>query len=108
MLLSIALAPILAPSFWHAHFGKLSTGWAAGLAIPLLIAFGGPALHAVLHTIGGDHLPFMLLLAALYAVSGGIPLRGTLPETPESNVLLLGGVLHRLAEAYELPVMVVP
>jgi Na+/H+ antiporter NhaD/arsenite permease-like protein len=90
MLLSIALAPVLAPRFWHSHFGKLSAGWAAGMAIPLLVAFGGPALHEILHTIGGDFLPFMILLVSLYTVSGGILLRGTLPETPASNLILLG------------------
>jgi Na+/H+ antiporter NhaD/arsenite permease-like protein len=90
MLLSIALTPVLAPRFWHAHFGKLSACWAACMAIPLLIAFGGPALHEILHTIGGDYLPFMILLVALYTVSGGILLRGTLPETPANNVILLG------------------
>ena len=31
MLLSIALFPLIAPNFWHHHFGKISAFWAASL-----------------------------------------------------------------------------
>ena len=79
MLLSIALWPVLAPRFWHNHFGKVSAAWAAALAVPFVAAFGAPALHEILHTIGGDYLPFIILLVALYTVSGGILLAGRLP-----------------------------
>ena len=36
ILLSIAVAPVTAPSFWHQHFGKTSAFWALaflGLAV---------------------------------------------------------------------------
>jgi len=89
ILLSIALGPVLAPRFWRAHFGKLSVGWAACMAIPLIMGFGKPALHEILHTIGADYLPFMILLVALYTVSGGILLQGALRGTPANNVILL-------------------
>jgi hypothetical protein len=32
ILLSIAVMPLLAPIFWHHHFGKVAAGWA--LAVP--------------------------------------------------------------------------
>jgi len=47
MLLSIALFPLLAPHFWHHHFGKISAFWAALLAIPFLIAFKGGAVYEI-------------------------------------------------------------
>ena len=89
MLLSIALFPLVAPEFWHHHFGKVSAFWAALLGIPFLIAFKGAALYEILHIILADYVPFIILLWSLYTVSGGILLRGTLRGTPIVNVMLL-------------------
>jgi len=89
MLLSIALFPLFAPGFWHHHFGKISGMWAASLAVPFLITYGGTALYELLHIILADYVPFIILLWALYTVSGGILLRGSLRGTPAVNVLIL-------------------
>jgi Na+/H+ antiporter NhaD/arsenite permease-like protein len=89
MLLSIALFPLLAPDFWHHHFGKVSAFWAATLSIPFLLAFKGLALYEILHIILVDYIPFIILLWSLYTVSGGILLRGTLRGTPLINVVML-------------------
>lgn len=95
MLLSIALLPLFAPKFWHHNFGKISAFWSATLAIPFLIFFKGDALHEILHIILADYLPFIILLWALYTISGGILLRGTLRGTPMVNtlILLIGTIL---------------
>jgi len=95
MLLSIALFPLLAPEFWHHHFGKVSAFWAATLAVPFLAAFKGLALYEILHIILADYVPFIILLWSLYTVSGGILLRGTLRGTPILNtgILLIGTLL---------------
>ncbi len=95
MLFSIALFPLLAPKFWHHHFGKVSAFWAASLGIPFLIAFKGVAVHEILHIILADYVPFIILLWALYTVSGGILLKGTLRGTPIVNtiMILIGTVL---------------
>ncbi|MFZ1200233.1 MAG: sodium:proton antiporter, partial [Desulfobacterales bacterium] len=89
MLLSIALFPLLAPDFWHHHFGKVSAFWAATLSIPFLLAFRSLALYEILHIIIVDYIPFIILLWSLYTVSGGILLRGSLRGTPLVNVILL-------------------
>ena len=95
MLLSIALFPLLAPEFWHHHFGKVSAFWAATLAIPFLAVFRGLAVYEILHIILADYVPFIILLWSLYTVSGGILLRGTLRGTPMVNtvILLIGTLL---------------
>ncbi|MFO7495143.1 MAG: sodium:proton antiporter [Desulfobacterales bacterium] len=95
MLLSIALFPLLAPEFWHHHFGKVSAFWAATLAVPFLAVFKGLALYEILHIILADYVPFIILLWSLYTVSGGILLRGTLRGTPILNtgILLIGTLL---------------
>ncbi|RZB34308.1 MAG: hypothetical protein SRB1_00076 [Desulfobacteraceae bacterium Eth-SRB1] len=94
MLFSIALFPLLAPKIWHHHFGKISAFWAATLAIPFLIAFKWIAVHEILHIILADYVPFIILLWALFTVSGGIMLKGTLRGTPVVNtVMILIGTL---------------
>ncbi len=95
MLLSIALLPLIAGTFWHHHFGKISAFWAACLAVPFLWVFKGAAVHEILHIILADYVPFIILLWALFTVSGGILLKGTLTGTPLINtgMILLGAVL---------------
>lgn len=89
MLLSIALFPLLAPKFWHHHFGKVSAFWAIVIIIPLLIVYKGAALYEVLHIVLADYIPFIILLGSLYTVSGGILLRGTIKGTPIVNTIML-------------------
>ena len=89
MLLSIALFPLLAPEFWHHHFGKVSAFWAATMAVPFLFAYGGTALYEIIHIVLADYVPFIILLWSLYTVSGGILLKGALRGTPRVNVAIL-------------------
>jgi Na+/H+ antiporter NhaD/arsenite permease-like protein len=89
MLLSIALFPLVAPEFWHHHFGKISGFWAATMAIPFLAVFKGTALYEIIHIILADYVPFIILLWSLYTVSGGILLKGSLRGTPLVNVIIL-------------------
>ncbi len=52
ILLSIALMPLLAPSFWHHHYGKVALGWAAAFVLPYLAMTGAAATaYVVLHTL---------------------------------------------------------
>ena len=89
ILLSIALFPLLAPSFWHHHYPKVSIFWALALALPFLVAYKGAAFHEIAHIYLIDYFPFIILLWGLFTVSGGILLRGTLKGTPAVNTLLL-------------------
>ncbi|MGD9310467.1 MAG: sodium:proton antiporter, partial [Desulfosarcina sp.] len=89
MLLSIALFPLIAPEFWHHHFGKVSAFWAASLAGPFLFVYRGTAMYEIFHIILADYVPFIILLWSLYTVSGGILLKGSLRGTPLINVIIL-------------------
>jgi Na+/H+ antiporter NhaD/arsenite permease-like protein len=89
ILLSIALFPLFAPKFWHHHFGKISIFWALLILVPFIIVYKGQALHEFLHIILADYVPFVILLTALYTVSGNILLRGTLLGTPVVNTCML-------------------
>jgi Na+/H+ antiporter NhaD/arsenite permease-like protein len=89
MLLSIALFPLLAPAFWHRHFAKVALFWSLVVGVPFLIAFRAVALREILHIYLIDYIPFIILLGALYACSGGILLHGAPTGTPGTNVLIL-------------------
>jgi len=89
MLLSIALCPLLAPNFWHHHFGKVSFFWAMALGLPFLVVHRGAAVYEILHIILADYVPFIILLWSLYTVSGGILLKGSLRGTPMVNLIML-------------------
>jgi Putative citrate transport len=71
LLLSIALMPLLAPSFWHHHFGKVTAAWTLAFLLPFAATFGpGLAASGVLHALLAEYIPFIVLLTALYTVSG--------------------------------------
>ena len=89
ILLSIAIFPLAAPSFWHQHFGKVSALWAALLGIPLVIAYGSEGFQEILHIYLIDYIPFIILLWGLFTAAGGIVVRGTLRGTPAMNTLIL-------------------
>ncbi len=95
MLLSIALLPLVAANIWHHHFGKISAFWAASMALPFIYAYRGTAIYEILHIILADYVPFIILLWALFTVSGGILLKGTLRGTPLVNtgIILIGTLL---------------
>ena len=89
ILLSIALFPLFAPEFWHHHFGKVSAFWAIAIAVPLLIAYKGAALHSFLHIMIADYVPFIILLWGLFTISGGILVKGSLRGTPVVNTIMI-------------------
>ncbi|AYM96084.1 sodium:proton antiporter [Acidovorax sp. 1608163] len=96
LLLSIALMPLLAPIFWHHHFGKVAAGWALAFLLPFAVAFGpGAAGASFVHALVAEYIPFVILLTALFTVAGGIYIRGNLHGSPALNtaILAIGAVL---------------
>ena len=96
LLLSIALMPLLTPKFWHHHFGKVSAAWALAFLLPFAALFGaGEAGVALVHVMLAEYIPFVILLTALFTVSGGIYIRGNLHGSPGLNtaILAIGAVL---------------
>ena len=90
ILLSIALIPVTAPSFWHHHFGKTTAFWVAAFLVPFALQFGpAVAADAVVHTLLVEYLPFIVLLFALFTVSGGLHIGGNLHGSAATNTKLL-------------------
>jgi Na+/H+ antiporter NhaD/arsenite permease-like protein len=92
LLLSIALLPLRAPHFWESHKNKGLVAFLWSLPIAVYFLFHMP--HELVLSMK-DYASFLLLLTALFIVSGGIVLKGDLKATPEVNALflLVGAVL---------------
>jgi hypothetical protein len=96
ILLSIALMPLLAPIFWHHHFGKVAAAWGLAFLLPFAVTFGpGVAGVSLVHALLAEYIPFVILLTALFTVAGGIYIRGNLHGSPGLNtaILAIGAVL---------------
>ena len=88
MLLSIAVMPLIAGKWWENNLHKLYV--ALALSVPTgyyLIANGmGENLQ---HQILKDYLPFIILLGALFIVTGGIRINGDIQARPRNNTLIM-------------------
>lgn len=96
ILLSIALFPLFAPHWWEKNMGKVSLFWSLVFVVPFFWAYGMDlAIYKVLHIYVLDYIPFIILLVALFTISGGIIVRGTLKGTPLVNagMLMIGTLL---------------
>lgn len=89
MLLSIALFPLFWNHFWEKNINKLYI--ALVLSIPVIIYLLANNLsEELLHTIVFDYVPFLVLLGALFTITGGILLTGDIEAKPSINTLFLG------------------
>jgi Na+/H+ antiporter NhaD/arsenite permease-like protein len=90
ILLSIAILPLAAPTFWHHHFGKVAAGWALAFLLPFALAQGpGAAVDALVHSALLEYIPFIILLGSLFTIAGGILVTGNLRGSPALNTGLL-------------------
>jgi Na+/H+ antiporter NhaD/arsenite permease-like protein len=90
MLLSIAILPLLAPHLWHRRYGTIAGLWALLFLVPAALAFGPDiAGYELAHIILADYVPFIILLFALFTISGGILVTGNLHGSPGTNTAIL-------------------
>lgn len=92
MLLSIAVIPLAFPHWWEKNFNKGIISLVLGIPVAIYILNVHPAELGV---VGLDYISFIILLGALYVISGGIYIKGSLAGTPLINtiVLAIGAVL---------------
>jgi Na+/H+ antiporter NhaD/arsenite permease-like protein len=91
LLLSIAILPLVAPHFWEANRNKgiVSALLAAPVAVYLVAAHGTSGVHELVEK-AKEYTSFIVLLASLFVVTGGIYVRGSLAGTPLVNTFVLG------------------
>ncbi|TAJ11940.1 MAG: sodium:proton antiporter [Planctomycetota bacterium] len=91
MLLSIALLPLVAAHWWERNKNRalVVALFSAPVAGYLLIAHGAAGGHVLAEKLH-EYASFVVLLGALFVVTGGIHVRGSLAGTPIVNTTLLG------------------
>jgi Na+/H+ antiporter NhaD/arsenite permease-like protein len=90
MLLSIALFPLFKLHWWEKNILKVAIAWAFAFLIPFAFAYGPRMAGAEFYEIMMlDYLPFIVLLWGLFAVAGGIVVKGSLSGSPKVNIILL-------------------
>jgi Na+/H+ antiporter NhaD/arsenite permease-like protein len=91
LLLSMAVLPLALPRLWHRHYGKIAAFWALAVIVPMAGHLGAaPVTRALLHAALGEFIPFIIVIAALYVITGGIRLDGGMAGTPAGNTAVLG------------------
>jgi Na+/H+ antiporter NhaD/arsenite permease-like protein len=96
LLAAIAVAPLVAPHWWHSNRNKAVV--AALVSLPVLwllgVAFGEPG-RAVLGEKIHEYVAFIIVIGALFVIAGCVHVQGSLSGTPLGNtgVLGLGAVL---------------
>ena len=95
LLLAIALAPLLAPRWWHHNRNKALIAFV--VAAPVLVYLGLKAPHLLAEKVN-EYVGFIVVIGALFVISGGIHIQGSLAGTPLVNtgVLGIGAVLANL------------
>jgi len=88
MLAAIALFPLCAEAFWSKNRNKLIV--ALVLSVPTAVyllqaGMGGSVYDSLLF----DYIPFIILLGALFVITGGIFVDGNTGGTPAANAVLL-------------------
>jgi Na+/H+ antiporter NhaD/arsenite permease-like protein len=95
LLLLIAIMPLALPHFWEKNRNKAIV--ATIVSVPVLIFLLANSPEKLLHS-AEEYISFILLLASLFIISGGILVKGDLKATPVVNTifLLIGAVLANL------------
>src|SRR5688572_20548208 len=95
MLLSIAVVPLVYPNWWDKNTNKLLLS--AGASLPVLAVVLPDASHLLLESLQ-DYVSFIVLLGALFVISGGIYIKGEFAGTPLVNTgfLAVGAVVANL------------
>src|SRR6059036_24291 len=91
LLAAIAVLPLVAPRWWHPNRNKAVI--AVVVSLPVLwqlgIALGEPG-RAVLEETIHEYIGFIVVIGALFVITGGIHVQGSLSGTPLVNTAMLG------------------
>lgn len=99
MLLCIAIAPLVIEKQWEKNSTKLVVSLILGSIVACWMLMNNNAenhfSHHLMHQMIYDYVPFIMLLMALFVVTGGINVSGDIQATPKINttILAIGTVL---------------
>ena len=92
MLAGLAVLPLAVPHRWESNLGKAAFSACLGLPVVGLYLLRAPGV--LLHE-GGNYLSFIVMLASLFVIAGGVLVEGDLEARPLVNagILAAGAVL---------------
>lgn len=88
MLLIIAVAPLIVAEWWDKNRHKLAVSLLLAIPTAVCLVMGGMAKELE-HQLLSDYIPFIVLLLALYVITGGIHLSGDIKAKPWINTAFL-------------------
>ncbi len=88
-LLMIAVAPLAFEHWWERNRNKLIVSVILSIPVCIFMLTKGMT-HNLEHQILFDYIPFIILLCALFVVTGGIHLGGDIAAKPATNLAFLG------------------
>jgi Na+/H+ antiporter NhaD/arsenite permease-like protein len=97
LLLVIALAPLAVPRWWHHNANKALVAFL--ISIPVLVYLGRTEIgRQLLLEKAHEYIGFIVVIGALFMITGGIHIEGSLAGTPLVNtaMLAIGAVLSNL------------
>jgi len=91
ILLSIAILPLVAGHWWEHNKNRaiVSGLFAVPVVAFLLLSYGSAGGAKLVHSLE-EYVSFICLLGALFVITGGIYIRGSLSGTPLLNTAILG------------------
>ena len=89
MLLMIAIGPLVAEHWWEKNANKLIISLLLGIPTAVCLIMGG-MVHELEHQLFNDYVPFIILLLALFVITGGIHISGDIKAKPWVNTTFLG------------------
>lgn len=89
MLLMIAIGPLIAEHWWEKNANKLIVSLLLGIPTAVCLIMGG-MVHELEHQLFNDYVPFIILLLALFVITGGIHISGDIKAKPWVNTTFLG------------------
>ncbi len=91
-LLALALIPLLKPDFWHHHDLKVSLLSSILVIGPMCLTLGvGGTMTLVSKTVIHHYIPFLVMIGALFVISGGIHITTAGDAKPLTNIAFLLG-----------------
>ena len=87
-LLFIAIAPLIVEHWWEKNRNKLLVSLVLSTPV-VLFMMSNNMLGNLEHQILADYLPFVIQLASLFVITGGIHLSGDIQATPRTNTIFL-------------------
>ena len=89
-LVAVSVLEMIARRWWDSLRHKFIVAGAAALLaiVHLLGGYGQAGAQALTHSMT-DYVSFIVLLTALYVISGGVEVKGSLAGTPLANMTML-------------------